>query len=370
MRYVLTGVGVFIVLLALGQERGAAVPASGPRIERLATLETPRAAHTATALPSEKLLVAGGMGPGGESLASAELVDLSSATVTSAGSMASARASHTATPLPDGRVLLMGGYHGAYLASVERFDPNAGAFESAGRLLEGRSGHTATLLSDGTILVAGGTGEGWTFLASAEVFDPATGTSQAVRPMSVARESHTATLLADGTVLVVGGHRGRRAEMEVYSSAELYDPASRTFRPAGRLATARHKHDAVRLADGRVLVLGGADRTDRRYYTTTEIYDPARAAFARGPEMRSSRYKFEKTSILLDGGDVLVSAGARAAELLDARSLTFRAVAGEFPEAYYFATATRLSSGSVAIVGGYKLGNEKTAGVWRFAERH
>ena len=369
MRYLVWCTCAAIATLSLGvQPSVPAAPATGS-IERMATLATGRAAHTTTVLPSGDLLVAGGMGPGGGSLATTELIHVSAGTIGATASMSQPRASHTATALGDGRVVLAGGYNGEYLSSVEVFDERLRRFRIMGRLNEGRSGHTATLLPDGRILIVGGVGRGWSFLSSAEVFDPASGRSETVGPMSVPRESHTATLLADGRVLVVGGHRDRREAMEVYASAELYDPASRRFQPTAHLTTARHKHDAVRLSDGRVLVLGGADRTDRRYFATTEIFNPATGSFGRGPAMVSSRYKFQGTSVRLANGDVLVAAGARGAELLDRDSLTFHPVAGDFPAALFFATATPLSTGDVVIVGGYSTDNQSAKGVWRFRAR-
>jgi len=228
-----------LVLLSAPSVNAQGRSGAGGSIERIASLETARAAHTTTALPSGDVLVAGGMGAGERSLSTAELVDVSAATVNAVASMTQARAGHTATALPDGRVVLAGGYNGEYLSSVEVFDPASKRFVMMGRLNEGRSGHTATLLSDGRILIVGGVGRGWSFLASAEEFDPVTGLSQPAGPLGVPRESHTATLLTDGRVLVVGGHRGRREAMEVYASAELYDPAARRFQPAADLTTHR-----------------------------------------------------------------------------------------------------------------------------------
>ena len=345
--------------------------ASGPTepvqsVRQVATLRTARAAHTATALPSGKVLVVGGMADRGGSDASVELFDPVRNTVQELGSIAERRASHTATLLGDGRVLIAGGYNGEYLASLEVFEPSTKRFRPAGSLVEGRSGHTATLLPDGRVLFVGGVGRGWTFLRSAELYDPKTGRSEPVGPMNVPRESHTATLLADGQVLVIGGHNGRRQNMAVYASAELFSSRTRRFDAAGSLATARHKHDAIRLADGRVLVIGGADRTDRVYYATTEIYSPRTATFGRGPSMANRRYKIAGTSVLLPSGDVLVTSGARVAELLKLGSWTFREVPGRFPAAYRFAAAAPLREGDVVITGGYSDGNQNTAGVWRF----
>ncbi len=340
-----------------------------PLLRQVATLRTPRAAHTATTLATGKVLIVGGMVDGGGSLASVELFDPVRNALEQLRPLAEARSGHSATLLRDGRVLVAGGYDGNYLASVEIFEPSTGRFRPAGSLTEGRSGHTATLLPDGRVLVAGGVGRGWTFLRSAELFDPATRRSEPVGSMSVPRESHTATLLDDGRVLVVGGHSGRRQDMQVYASAESFDPATRRFSDAGTLAIARHKHDAIRLADGRVLVIGGADRSDRTYFSSTEVYDPRTGTFMRGPSMASTRYKIAGTSILLPNGDVLVTSGAKAAERLDAGAEAFREIPGRLPAAYRFAAAALLRDGDVLITGGYSDNNRNTAGVWRVASR-
>ena len=50
-----------------------------------------------------------------------------------------------------------------------------------------------------------------------------------------ARTRHTATLLPNGKVLVAGGNNGHHA----LSSAELYDPATGTWTATGSLGTAR-----------------------------------------------------------------------------------------------------------------------------------
>jgi hypothetical protein len=230
--------------------------------------------------------------------------------------------------------------------SVEIFDPSTRRFHSGGILLQARSGHTATLLPDGRVLLVGGVGTGWTFLSSAELYDPASGRSESVGSMRVPRESHTATLLADGRVMIIGGHSGRRANMQVYASAEVYDPRNRRFE-----------------------VIGGADRTDRNHFSSTEIYNPVTATFEQGPSMLSRRYKIAGTAVLLPSGDVLVTSGSQSAEVLDRASGAFREIPGRFPDAYRFAAAAPLVGGDVLIAGGYSDGNQNTAGVWRFRRR-
>jgi hypothetical protein len=344
--------------------------ASVPKRERIApvgTLHSARAAHTATTLQSGQVLIIGGMGAGGGSLATVELFDPTMNTILELGSLAERRAGHTATLLKDGSVLIAGGFNGEYLRSVELFDASTKRFRRVGALVEARSGHTATLLHDGRVLLVGGVGRGWSFLRSAELYDPETGDSQVVDAMNVQRESHTATLLEDGSVLIIGGHRGRRQQMVVHASAERFLPQARRFEAAGTLATARHKHDAVRLADGRVLVIGGADRSDRVHYATTELYDPENRSFARGPAMASRRYKIAGTTVVLPNGDVLVTSGARSAEILRSGGSKFVEVPGRFPQAYRFAAVAGLRGGDVLIAGGYSDDNRNSAGIWRFS---
>jgi hypothetical protein len=87
--------------------------------------------------------------------------------------------------------------------------------------------------------------------------------------MATPRGYATATRLANGRVLVVGG-----AEV---STAELYDPATATWLPAGTLSEPAGLNIAVRLADGRVLVAGGGWYSTRaELYNRDEQLDPDR----------------------------------------------------------------------------------------------
>lgn len=343
------------------------VPTEGAQsVSQVATLRTARSVHTSTTLPNGQVLIVGGMATGGRSVDAVELFDPARNTVATLDPLGEPRASHTATLLNDGRVLIAGGYDGEYLASVVIYDPARRRFSPAGPLTEARSGHTATLLPDGRVLIIGGVGRGWTFLRSAEIYDPATGRSVAVGDMAVPRESHAVALLADSTVLVVGGHTGRRSAMEVYRSIERFSPRTQKFEVAGALEIARHKHDAVRLDDGRVLIVGGADRSDRVYFATTEIFDPRTGVTRAGPKMADARYKIAGTSVLLPNGNVLVTSGASQAEVFDPRLMTFRRVPGQIQRAYHFAAASLLPGGDVIISGGYANDNRATPGVWRY----
>ena len=349
---------------------GASRPGTQARAggaHRVGNLAHPRAVHTATTLADGRVLVAGGFGADeGELWASTELFDRTSSRFRAGPAMLAARQSHTATRLRDGRVLIAGGYgaDGRTLASAELFDPAARRFVATGRMTEPRAGHAAVLLRNGTVLVVGGEASLSHTLASAEIYDPATGRFVATGAMGGARTSHTATVLPDGRVLVAGGHRGRRASLRVLRSAELYDPAAGAFTATGALRARRHKHDAVTLADGRVLVIAGADeRDDRGAYDTAEIYDPRRGAFAPTGALALARYKLQGTSIALMGDAALVTAGAARPELFIEREHRFRALPGSFGTAHLFAAAARVGEGAL-VTGGYTSAGPATADAW------
>jgi hypothetical protein len=329
-----------------------------------------RAAHAATALIDGRVLVSGGFADAARAAESAELFDPTTARFTPLPPMRVPRHSHTATRLRDGRVLIAGGYgaNGEPLRDAELFDPRTRTFTATGSLRAARAGQVAVLLADGSVLLAGGVGPAWTFLSSAERFDPATGTFAPTGDMTVARESHVAVALVDGRVLIVGGHRDRREQMTLYRSAELYDPARGLFRATGAMRTPRHKHDALRLADGRVLVSGGADTRDERgQYRSTELFDPRTEEFSEGPPLARTRYKHQGTSLLLPTGEVLFAGGAAAAELLDVRTGRSRVVSDGAALAGQFSAAALLPSGRALITGGYGNGAGPRAHAWQFS---
>jgi hypothetical protein len=200
--------------------------------------------HTATLLPDGQVLIAGGectacpplptspddglegLGYQGGKIIAAYLYDPVSRTLSRTGNMTMARAGHFAMLLPTGRVLLVGGaWHDP--RSVETYDPEAGTFAASGSLDEPHQTVTAAPLEDGRLLVADG--------LAAELYDPQTGSSASTGSLHFARSGHTMTPLVGGEILVAGGYRMPGENAIVYSSAELYDPATGEFSlvPAG-----------------------------------------------------------------------------------------------------------------------------------------
>jgi len=266
------------------------------------SLNIAREFHTATVLPNGRVLVAGGarfVGPT-EYVSSTELYDPVAGRWATANSMHDARGAHTATLLPTGKVLVAGGiwdvdnpYQTCYTESgTELFDSGGGTWTVVNSMTTSRALHTATLLPNGKVLVAGGVGSDFHPLSSAEIYNPANGMWAVVNSMTTTRASHTATLLTNGKVLVAGG---------VGASAELYDPAGGTWTATGTMVYARTGHTATLLPGGKVLVAGGAG-------SIAELYDPATGTWSLVSPMINAHANH--TATMLFNGEVLVVGGA------------------------------------------------------------
>ena len=120
--------------------------------------------------------------------------------------------------------------------------------------------------------------------------------------LGTARSRHTATLLPNGKVLVAGGNNGGAA----LSSAELYDPATGTWTATGSLGTARDRHTATLLPSGKVLVAGGFNELDG-FLSSAELYDPASGTWTATGNLGTARAYH--TATLLPNGKVLVAGG-------------------------------------------------------------
>lgn len=239
-------------------------------------LSRPRVGHTLTRLADGRVLAAGGSSiettggtGGGQTVrpdATAEIFDPATGRwAPTSEPMGAARFEHTATLLDDGRVLVAGGRGASVdgqsppLGTTELYDPAIRSFVRSTDLAEPRANHTAVELADGSVLITGGSGgnAGDQSLSTAEVFSPGQARWDQVSPMNISRTGHTATVLADGRVLAAGGESVSRGARRSLDSAEVFDPAARTWRSAGTLPCPRSEQAAVLLGDGSVLVMAG-----------------------------------------------------------------------------------------------------------------
>ena len=165
------------------------------------------------------------------------------------------------------------------------------------------------------------------------------GAFTATGSMTTARARHTATLLPNGKVLIAGGAQDR--------SAELYDPSTGMFTPTGSMTTVQHDAPATLLQDGRVLIAGE---------TNAEIYNPAAGTFALTGAYADPTLVSIATATLLQDGRVLLT-GCTAQSCTGAVDL-FDPLTGKFSitgplhadRDEYSSTATLLTNGTVRVV--------------------
>ena len=172
--------------------------------------------------------------------------------------------------------------------------------------------------------------------------------------MKSARRGHQAVRLLDGRVLVMGGDSGPGREL---TSAELYDPVSGTWILTGALKAPRTAHTATLLPNGKVLVAAGYTETDKAL-ATAEVYDPATGAWSAAGSLGTAR--FRHTATLLPNGKVLVTGGTtgsaslQTAESYDPATNTWSPT-GSLSLARGSHRAELLADGRVLVAGGFGL---------------
>lgn len=249
-----------------------------------------RSFHTSTVLNDDSILLLGGWG----SNHSAEIINPNYVSNSKIGSMKFPRVEHVATKLDSGNVLITGGWKGRNQfwtgrdsqATAEIFLVSDRKFVSVGSMRVPRAGHTMTKLSDGRVLIVGGfkvdhesMGEG---ISSAEIFDPKFNRFIKIKSrLRFGRGHHTAVKLKDGRVLIIGGYT---SENKATNRLEIFDPETSSFNLVKEeLNEARAYHQSVLLPDGKVFIVGGErEHSPRRNVTdacntcskTAEIFDP------------------------------------------------------------------------------------------------
>lgn len=167
------------------------------------------------------------------------------------------------------------------------------------------------------------------------------------------RGSTTAVRLNDGRVLVVGGGVG----IVPLAGTDVYNPATNSWSASGQLHQARRGNETVVLRDGRVLTAGGV--AGNTVLASVEIWDPAAGAWTTVAPMHTPR--FNEILAILPNGKVLAAGGVdtsesatlSSAEMYDPAADTWTALPQGLLQSRADAGVAMLGGGRVLIAGGY-----------------
>ncbi|MFC1717271.1 sigma-70 family RNA polymerase sigma factor [Candidatus Poribacteria bacterium] len=199
----------------------------------------------------------------------------------------------SAIAVVDGIIYVIGGMFGETiqqnrtLSAVEAYDPATDEWIKKADMPTARF-YSAACVVDGRIYVSGGLPicKSDICLPTVEVYDPATDTWTQASDMPWARFGHSASVVA-GKMYIVGGINKEiielcaAGEMEddeglaLFSTVDVYDPATDTWTTAADLPTLRLRYDhAAAVVDGKIYAIGGRWGPEDVTLSMADEYDP------------------------------------------------------------------------------------------------
>jgi trimeric autotransporter adhesin len=168
--------------------------------------------------------------------------------------------------------------------------------------------------------------------------------------MTTPRMFHQASTLADGRILLTGG--AVSASATSLASTEIYDPSTGVFTPMAPMLVAKRGHATVTLKDGRVLAAGGIT-TNSSVSSFAELFDPAAGKWTVTAAMNTGYTR--AMARLLHDGRVMVAARdttGHHAEIFDPANGSF-SKSGNMVETTSGHGMVVLADGRVLKIGGY-----------------
>jgi hypothetical protein len=261
--------------------------------------------------------------------------------------------------LADGRQFISGGHNGANygINHTNIYDPVTDSWSRAANMNYNRWYPTTTLLGDGRVFVYGGEDTPGVFIHTPEIYNPVTDNWTTMPAASRPIGNYPLTFLApDGRIFNVADNSGFSAYLNVntqtwsdvgiaplfYTSGVQYRPGkimisggttsvgrgtavidlnqpSPSWRTTQSMAYARFQQNMVILADGQVMVIGGADKLDLASTTgvyQTELWNPTTETWMPLSPMQNLRM-YHSSALLLPDARVLVMGGGRLAPAVD-----------------------------------------------------
>ena len=219
-----------------------------------------------------------------------------------------ARGDPAAATLADGRVLIgsvtiMG--ETSSTTTTEILDADAKAWGAAAPI-QGLSASTFTALSDGRLMAVA---DGFELDSAILLFDPDAEGWKAIDGPAFLRQVRVIPL-DEGDALVFG-YEELAIGLTATTRVERFDGATGDWSEVAPLSTPRAGSMLTRLADGRILVAGGATSDemdpDARALASTEIFDPVTETWTAGPDLFEPRK--DGHALLLEDGGVLIHGG-------------------------------------------------------------
>ena len=170
-------------------------------------------------------------------------------------------------------------------------------------------GYTLTAVPGGALFAGGnawhrdGIGATSRPTADAAFWELATRTWHPLPPLPQPRQDHAAVRLPDGRVMLLGGKHSGAMEL---GDTLLWDPGSRRYQEGPPLLAARTRPIAVSLADGTVLVLGSDFDDDLSRGTRAEVLWPGASAWE--PAGQTGRI-FHPGPVCPSGERVIIAGG-------------------------------------------------------------
>jgi len=216
-----------------------------------------------------------------------------------------------------------------------------------GGLNDARWGHNAHVLSNGKVLVMGGDNcdlQNPIVYSSAELYDPITKTWSYTNSMKCSHDYFSSVILNNGNVMVIAGMDNNG---DVIPTCEIYDVLTSTWKIVSPLQTARENHASVCLQDGRVLVAGG------NVEQSCELYDPYSNKWTFTGKM-NILHGSGMSLTMLDNGSIIAIGGSTAldiAEIYDPNTEKWTLLSSKLNSKYYYHSVIRLTDGRLLIAG-------------------